>query len=212
VLVDSHDWSGFYIGATAGYSGTDVAGRYDSDNGGNTSFLGADEGGPLKFKINGLTGGLETGYNWQHESLVLGIEGDANFVDWSDGITNDGNERVSAKTNFVGTLRGRAGYAIDTVLLYGTAGLSLSHTKYTANDNVTTGTDIGSMRLNGIGFVAGGGVEFAVNENWSLKGEGLYFFDGKKKSAGSLTTDSDSDDFAQLKNGYIIRAGINYKF
>ncbi len=208
-----HDWSGFYIGASAGYGGADVKGAFDSDDvlpGDNFRDNGQ---GPFNLNLDGLVGGLQAGVNWQSGSFVLGIEGDVSFVDWSDSAIGDTVERVSAETNFVGTFRGRTGYAVDRLLLFATAGIAITDTKYTADDNFDVpGTDVGSVDLNDIGFVVGGGAEFALNESWSIKAEGLYFMFNDKKDTDSLTGDSFAGDFAKLDDAWMARIGVNFHF
>jgi len=63
------------------------------------------------------------------------------------------------------TLRGRLGYASDRVLPYVTAGYA----------GGTTHDDTGSTAdTYHNGWTAGAGVEMAITDSWSIKGEGLY--------------------------------------
>jgi outer membrane immunogenic protein len=77
------------------------------------------------------------------------------------------------ETDAFGTVRGRLGYAWERILPYVTAGLAIA-------DSET-------------GWTAGGGVELAVSDNISLRGEYLHF------------------DVADI-DGDIVRAGINFRF
>ncbi len=55
-------------------------------------------------------GGVHAGYNWQKDGpLVLGIEGDVMFGD---------------EVDYLASIRGRIGYAMGDVLLYGTGGVA----------------------------------------------------------------------------------------
>lgn len=212
--VDSaYDWSGFFIGAHVGYGGANVSGQYDIDD---VNFVGEtfvnDDAGPFDLDAEGFLGGGQIGYNWQSGSFVLGIEGDVTYTDWSDSLTNDDDEQVSVKTDFVGTLRGRAGYAMDNLLLYGTAGVALTDTKFTADDDVFNPGDSGSVKFNDLGIVVGGGAEYALNEDWSIKAEALYFIFNDKKDTGELTSDSELGDYAELDDAWMVRVGVNFHF
>lgn len=210
----AHDWSGFYFGANAGYGGADVNGIFDfNDFNDPDDTFPTDGEGPFDLNLDGLIGGLQAGVNWQSGNFVLGLEGDVSFTDWSDSAVGDGIERVSAETDFVGTLRGRAGYAVDRLLVFATAGVALSDTTYTADDNFDSpGTDVGSVDFNDFGLVVGGGAEFALSESWSLKAEALYFMFNDKKDTDSLTNDSDPGDFAELDDAWLARVGVNFHF
>ena len=86
-----------------------------------------------------FTGGGQIGYNWQFDNLVVGIEGDFNYVGFRDiNVTVTGLPDTPfgspSKPNvfnyfhpadrFFGTLRARLGYAADGVLFYATGGVS----------------------------------------------------------------------------------------
>ncbi len=59
----------------------------------------------------GIVGGVQLGYNWQSNLFVYGVEGDLSVTN-SDAI------------DFLGSVRGRAGYLLQpNLLVYGTAGL-----------------------------------------------------------------------------------------
>lgn len=208
--VPAYDWSGFYLGVQGGLGAADVDGAYS----GTGDFI-IDSDGSFNLDLNGLVGGAEAGVNWQTGNFVLGLEGDVSFVDWSDSLTNSRDEeRVSAETNFVGTLRARAGYAMDNLLVFATAGAALTDTEYAVRDHIgdTDPTENGSVNFNDIGLVVGGGAEYALNQSWSIKAEGLYFIFNDSKNGSTLTHDSDATDFAKLDDAWMVRAGINFGF
>jgi len=211
VQDSAHDWSGFFIGAHAGYGAIDVSGKYTGAPG--EDFM-LDEGGTFDFDLEDIVAGAQAGYNWQSGNLVLGLEVDVTFVDMSDELINDTPELVSAETDWVGTLRGRAGYAMDNLLVFATAGLALTDTEYYANDHVdsTSSGEFGTLKLNDLGFVVGGGAEYAINQSWSIKAEALYFMFDDEKDAADLTHDSEDDDFVKLDDAWMIRAGVNFHF
>ncbi len=96
---------------------------------------------------SGVAGGLEAGFNWQHGNFVYGAEADINL---------SGAEDTFAPWQFsnpwFGTVRGRAGVAINNVLIYGTAGLAYGGLTADTAGNL-------SESHSSFGWVAGGGAE-----------------------------------------------------
>lgn len=169
-------WTGFYVGATAGYENS----RYKL---------------PISEHVNAFTLGLTAGYNWQLSSnIVLGLETDMSYGFGSKTYRYNANDYYKLRTNFLGTTRVRVGYAIDRVLLYVTGGFAYGNPGVTVSYNniVHRASD---WRL---GYAVGGGVEYAINRNWSAKLEGLYYNLGKHDG--------------WRNDGFVVRTGVNYKF
>jgi outer membrane immunogenic protein len=103
------------------------------------------------------------------------------------------------KNNWISTLRGRVGYAVDRVLFYGTAGGAFGNIK--ANTNTT------APSVNKAGWTAGAGVEAAFADNWTARIEYLYV---DLENASSFTT---LPGPTTVKfNTSMIRLGVDYKF
>ena len=179
---------------------------------------------------NGFIGGGQIGWNYQDESnVVLGAEADlqgstfsgsgeyANGVadnafygstdgsEYANARTMTGGGRISAGTHWMGTFRGRLGYAITPgIMAYGTGGLAYGNVHAsavhwgaaTADDNEDAGTEAASSTQTVIpgyasysgfkaGWAAGGGVEWMFHDNWSLKAEGVYYNLGNVMLASS---------------------------
>jgi len=96
------NWTGFYVGGHGGYGWADDA----------------------NLSPKGWFGGGQVGYNWQYApNWVFGVEADISGSDISE--TNlAGAPLVSSKINYFGTARGRLGYTVDRVMVYGTGGLA----------------------------------------------------------------------------------------
>jgi outer membrane immunogenic protein len=93
------NWTGFYIGAHAGYGWGDASG----------------------FSTNGWFGGGQLGVNYQFApNWVWGVEADISGADVSGG--NAAVQRF--KTDIFGTARLRLGYTVDRAMFYGTGGLA----------------------------------------------------------------------------------------
>ena len=65
------------------------------------------------------------GWNWQFGSLLFGVEHDFSFFNLKD--ENLREETYAASADFLGTLRGRVGWADDNVLFYATGGAAFLH-------------------------------------------------------------------------------------
>lgn len=96
------------------------------------------------------------GYNVKSGNLVYGIEGDLN---WSDITGEDpsysGN--VYRDINWTGSIRGRLGFAVSSLLFYGTAGVAFASTT-----GSVYGTDITE---NHTGWTAGVGVAAKLTDD-----------------------------------------------
>ncbi|MGA2943026.1 MAG: outer membrane protein, partial [Xanthobacteraceae bacterium] len=186
-VAPAWNWSGFYLGVNGGYGF------------GNTSW----DGGVGSFDANGGLAGGTIGINYQIGQLVLGAEGD---FDWQDlsGSTSAaacGGVNCNTKTDYLGTFRGRVGYAFDRIMVYGTAGGAVTDVKANlAGFPSTSNTELG--------WTAGAGIEGAITDNLTAKIEYLYAdFENTSCPASScgITTN------VGLKEN-IIRAGLNWKF
>jgi outer membrane immunogenic protein len=176
-------WTGFYVGGNAGYAWGNV-----NTNGG----LAITNTGDL----DGFVGGGQVGYNYQIGQFVLGAEADIQGGDLSTGGTL-GALRV--KTDYFGTVRARAGFAFDRIMPYVTGGWAYGNVKSSipalgvSSDNSHTG-----------GWTLGGGVEYAITNNWIAGVEYLYVDLGEKRLQGTGT--KVGTDFS------VVRARLSYKF
>src|SRR6185369_15166291 len=193
------DWSGFYIGGHTGY------GR------GSSSAVLSD---PLAVSttgsvFSGVIGGLQGGYNVQMPSgLVLGLEADMTFPNYliSNSIVatlTGARSEVVEQLDYVGTVRGRLGYASGHWLVYATGGFAFAGERFTNTPDI--GPDQKHINVRP-GWAAGAGVEYAFAPHWSVRLEYLYSqFDRANVRFPSGTEHSSTLDFQQ------IRIGLNRK-
>lgn len=213
-LAPAFSWSGFYIGAHAGYGwgSTDTVNQLFFPGG---PAFGANS---TSFDTDGWLVGGQAGYNYQFSNnLVVGVEGD--FA-WSD-VKGDFNydplrpEAIAGgKVDYQGTLRLRLGYAIDRFLPYVTGGLAYAHTKGFA-DNIWGGGDHNTSSKDAWGWALGAGVEYAFTQNISAKVEYIYTrFDDVKSvmpiggGAPAGSSNALSSDLTQSA----VKVGVNYRF
>jgi len=158
-----YDWTGFYVGGHFGYGGGSL--------GAGTHPL-PEQGVFFPTSVTGLIGGYQAGYNRQLTNrVVLGIEGDSSFTSPLDGpaLGRMPPSAFNTTLDYIGTVRGRIGYAFDRLLPYATFGFAWGHTHAEINDS--SGAIIGHYQP---GWTAGLGLEFAVSGNWSAKLEYDY--------------------------------------
>ena len=170
-------WTGVYIGANVG------AGF------GNTKFydIFPTPDWQLDASINSLgwLGGFQAGYNYQINSVVLGVRG--NF-DWAGVNTNFGcftfgNQQCTEHAEWISTLVGRAGWLFSpALLLYVDGGAAWIRDSWTDVAH-TSGSSGGVPALPGdmftandirTGWVVGAGVEYRLSPSWSVWAEYDY--------------------------------------
>jgi outer membrane immunogenic protein len=185
------DWSGLYAGLNAGYAfgGDDEVGYLPGGNVGDLN-------------INGFFGGAQLGYNFQHDVIVLGVEGDLQFSGISDDDSEGGFDS-SNDNNYFGTLRARAGFAADRALFYITGGLAYGGFDYEVD--APAGPDL-SDDFSAWGYTVGGGVEYAFDDAWSMKLEYLYANFGEEEIRNGGFETHATPDF------HLVRAGVNFRF
>jgi outer membrane immunogenic protein len=189
-------WTGLYVGVNAGYAKSTQK---------TTDMDYWDFGGTNESSKSGFTGGAQIGYNWQMGALVLGLEADINGV--QSNQTDIAYDSFHAKTSYLGTVRGRAGVAVDRALIYVTGGLAYGK----INQSWGYSGDIDDFVSNKtrFGYTVGAGVEYALTQNVSVKLEGIYADLGKV-----TVTDTFGDGYrTRFENtATMLRAGVNYRF
>jgi len=178
-------WTGFYVGAQIGYAWGDNYGSIDYATPG--GLFGAPA---LGMDAQGVIGGAHIGYNDQINQFVIGIEGTVdpttlyeNVLILPPGSLPSGiGNTVSGfvQSTIQGAIRARVGYAFDRVLVYATGGVAFGAFKtyfqsYGIDlDGVTTFYASDTSSPTRVGWTVGGGVEYAINNNYSLFGEYRY--------------------------------------
>jgi outer membrane immunogenic protein len=205
-----YDWTGFYVGGNIGYGfeGRDRVGAQPTEPG----VKGDKDLGELK--IQGIFGGGQIGADWQTGSFVFGAIADVEGADIHDDFTTktsslSDNVHGSDDIDVWGTFRGRAGWAFDRWLVYGTGGLAWADVDY--NLRITPGAkddEIGKHDVR-FGWTAGGGVAWAFDDSWSVGAEYLYVNLGKYSVDGGKAAPWQTQatpDFHSVK-GF-----VNFKF
>ena len=240
-------WTGAYFGINAGY--VDNFTRVNNFNGTGTA-QGVPNARISRFgrDADGFTGGGQIGYNFMLGSLpifggvanglgaagsgiLVGIEADAAYPDLDRGTSiNYGNLTENYRTglDFLGTVRGRVGYAFNNFLIYGTGGFAYGEVN---NRSTFYYNNTGGISYNGsnddlaTGYAYGGGIEYALPTNSflnffkssavTIKAEYLHYDLGRSNVTVAATGSNGTSGgyTSRYKNdGDIGRVGLNYKF
>jgi outer membrane immunogenic protein len=216
-VVAAYNWTGFYIGGNCGGAWGRTT---SSSNDGGFDPVGVSA---LSYKVDssGGTCGGQVGYNWQAGSLVLGVEGEGAWLGLKKTITGSGpdvtsanvDDLVAVKFDWYAALTGRLGIAVDRVLLYAKGGVAWTRVKNTASDLdgsplVIDPTDFSSESRSRTGWAAGGGLEYGLTPNWSVKAEYLFLDFGRYTTG----VNGDGDVFVHKNEVHTAKFGINYRF
>jgi outer membrane immunogenic protein len=169
--LNAYSWAGPYVGGNIGYATGDITNSTANPS--------------------GVAGGIQGGYNWHFGQWMVGLEGDIQASGASDTFA-----AWKFSNPWFGTLRGRGGFAMNNILIYGTGGLAFGNVRA----EVLNLTENHSAA----GWTLGAGAEIGITQNWSAKAEYLYV--NLNNSQFALTG---------LPNGYqfsVVRLGVNYRF
>jgi outer membrane immunogenic protein len=169
---NAYNWNGAYVGLNLGYQWGKVT------NWGTT-------------EPNGIAGGAQIGYNWQFGQFVVGLE-----ADFQGSAANDTFAAYKFSNPWFGTVRGRAGYAMNNVLVYATGGLAYGGGRVDFGALTTSQTHLG--------WTIGGGVEVGLTPNWTARAEYLY-----------VRLEDQPYVLTGAQNGFqsnVFRLGVNYRF
>ena len=225
-ISQTKSWTGLYIGGQAGvaFGNSSDGAVFNSDDGtGGTGIFNGDDSN------TGFVGGGHIGYDYQlPNNIVVGAVADINYIDAQTNrsyTTNGGSTfGSSSDINYLGTVRGRVGYAFDSVLLYGSGGLAYAGVD---NNSVSspTGGEFATYRFDNdgddadIGYSVGAGVDVLATQNISFGVEYLYTnlgsndqsITGTDRVTGnkvSFTNESNGDDL----DFHTVWAKASYRF
>ena len=205
----NYDWTGLYIGGFGEVS-------WSRTNGSAINLATGAASPPVNGNLPNWHGGIQLGFDYMMPSrLLIGVAADVT----SGGtrtitITDTSGTNANQTTVFDSeTVRGRFGYAVDNVLLYGTAGWAWSSNQYVrtqltgALNNATAGADEAVNKYLS-GWTAGAGVSVAVAQNWNVFAE--YRYTSFETMAFTLPLSQLSTTSTTKLSA--IELGVNYKF
>ena len=248
-VLPAPDWTGAFIGVIGGYGWGD----FDVDSRGAEAPGGEEiEYDDFSVDADGAFLGVQAGYHHQIGSFVLGVVGDISWtgIDGEDGIEvnfgeapepppaaaaseidADDNFAVAAELDWLGTIRGKAGFAVGNLMLYGTAGLAFGQTEavigYTDSGEYPPPTDTVTLAASlpdrfeyqdsfedvRVGYAVGAGAAAMVTPNIMVELGYLFVDLGEEEyeiedEEDEVIIGSGEIDFS----AHLLRAGLSFKF
>ncbi|MGH1418114.1 MAG: outer membrane protein [Hyphomicrobiaceae bacterium] len=184
--ANPHHWRGLYAGGHLGGAFGDVIGK------------GATPG---EADLSGFMTGGYIGYDLALGNIVAGVELDAI---WSLGEGSEsafGTGRLAPNIDWLTSARARLGYAWNQILVYTTAGVAYSNIDYNVTIN---GVNVDKSQSQ-TGFVIGGGLDFELTSQMSVRIEALHYnFGGTDFTAANTHFETDAD-LTTLRAGLTVR-------
>lgn len=250
--LPDYDWSGASISLLAGQAWTgDQTLRTLGTRAQEQALLDAGHVGRVDFDTRGIALGGGVGYDWQvgmgsgaGSGVVIGAMTDVLYTDLGrtrvaafdfqgNGIAIEAHQGL----DYLGTVRGRLGYAFGPVLVYGTGGFAFGGVDHWAKTDITSALGTGPLdagKHDGmeIGTAYGGGVELMATRlglplmpafaNLSVKVEYLHYDLGTRNVAisgvgpvfgpGGLQPLGHAGTSRFRTEGDLVKAGLSYRF
>lgn len=172
-------WTGFYAGAQVGYGWAKESSSIQNPGGPQVPGLVLADPVFIPYSISpaGVIGGAHVGYNLQVNQWVVGVEGSVDGTSLSKtafiGTPPLFGGNATTTTNVQGSIRGRLGIAWDRWLVYATGGAAFAGITNSYN-TVQFGGNTDSISKTRTGWTVGGGIAYAVTNNWSVGVEYRY--------------------------------------
>ena len=179
------DWSGFYVGAHAGY----MWANFDVDD---SAGVGHD------FDDDGFVGGALLGANFQSDCLVFGVEGDIGWADIDDSQFVDVLESdLDIDLDMNAHIRARLGWSMGDVMPFIAGGLAIADVEAESSEDDDSHTHLG--------FTIGGGIDWALSDSFILRAE--YLYDNYEEKSYDVGSDVDID-----LDTHTVRAALIWNF
>ncbi|OED45157.1 hypothetical protein ACH42_05535 [Endozoicomonas sp. (ex Bugula neritina AB1)] len=223
-------WDRFYVGGHINYVHLDSDVTTESPRGPYfkiTDYQQLSDAGSGSLSKHYSRGGLNAGWDKQWQSWVMGLEID--YLDAHDKtVLNSGsikyltvpeslfNTTSTLTTNRFISLRPRMGRLYNDALIYVTAGVAWVNTDYQFNFNDTYGGSYAAsaQKTNtNRGLILGFGVEYALNDDWSIKAEYLHTTLDDVKTSSVVSNEPDQIIHNKVTVRFSnVRIGLNRSF
>lgn len=216
LLVAPYNWTGFYVGGHlgGGWGTSDTVLEAIPS-------VGVPAGTFLSTTHpSGILGGVQAGYNWQMNWLVLGVGADFAGARLKDDVSCSllGNAfTCSDKIDWLATVSGRIGAVVNERLLaYVKGGAAWEHVKYSLSDPAgavfAPGSTFSSTDTR-LGWLIGVGAEYAFAEHLSAFVEYNYIDFGTAAESSFLPAPVAAVVTGNITDRLnVVKAGLNYKF
>ncbi len=211
--IVAYNWTGFYVGG------------FVSSGLGHQEWTFLPGGTPFSNKVAGFLGGADLGFNYQVGSFVFGVEADVGLGSLFGGVSCPNLFFFTCKdtVRYVASATGRVGYAWDRTLFYVKGGAAWTKNDFDASCNTDSQPGIAGFNFGpgGIvcdgshdtatdhrsGWTVGGGIEYGLLPNWSVKAEYDHYDFGTKS-----VTLTDLIPLQVKETIDIVKIGLNYRF
>jgi outer membrane immunogenic protein len=202
VMPYMYDWTGFYIGANAGYGQNRAC--WGSFNTG----LGPEGCGN---NSGGLVGG-QGGYRWQFGQVVFGLEAEGDWASLRASLPSQflpgGTD--STKVTSIGLFTGQLGFASNAALFYLKGGAALANSNFLVQNAAGVGQFYATSHK--VGATVGVGFEYGFTPNWSVGFEYDYLMMGNANNSFSVPAGAAAVANTISENINMITLRVNYKF
>lgn len=217
------DWAGPYIGLFGGYGFGDAQATapLNPQNGFFYNFGGES----YSADIDGFFGGVTIGHNWQSGAFVAGLEGEIGYLglrgsalDPNGVVTGFPDTETKIRSDLFGSVAGRFGVVQGAALIYAKGGAAFLRAHASTIDPCVAppvGCGTQTLTMNGnktlSGWSIGGGVEWQMAPDWTLKVEYSYFDFGTLNLAGLSSVNEPHVQTLDV-TVHSAKLGLNYRF
>lgn len=209
-LVPGFSWTGFYVGVNAGSGWGSTTEDLTGLTVGPFNVIGNQAMG--NFSSAGFLGGAQAGFNYQIQSVVLGVELEGDMASIKGHAPCLALLTCSQNTKWLADASGRVGLALDRALIYVKGGYA-----WAANNYETSFGPLDAMASSTrTGGLFGAGIEYAITDHVTAKLEYDHIDFGSKNLGVPVTiTGVKVPINAAINYGQtldIVKVGLNYKF
>jgi outer membrane immunogenic protein len=205
-----YNWSTCYVGTHSGLAAGHTTWKDTVPNGAIDAAL---TGQTANTDMSGAIYGAQIGCDVQMSgNFVVGLEG--SFAGSTLAGTNmdqfNSTWTLRARTDWIGTITGRAGIAVDRALIYWRGGAAWARNKFEIEN---TAIFDGRPAVTRSGYVIGSGIEWAFAPSWSVFLEGNYFNFGNTDVPFAGDVINPTAPFTVRTNQIIetVKFGVNYR-
>ncbi len=215
--ADDYDWTGFYLGAKAGYIDSIADGEMNGTDGSwfvPASVTAIDHDGSKDFNGNDYNIGILGGYNHQFGNVITGIELGYSTFNINESLSttttfptvapDEYTLNTNFKTDWLMTIRPSIGYAFDKFLIDANVGLAITELHVTqdwTNTNAPAVSESAKKSQTEFGWLVGLGLSYAVDDHWIVKCDYMYTEFDRVHAVGTLTDNTDT-----LNQSYDLKA------
>jgi outer membrane immunogenic protein len=200
-VVVEQTWTGWWVGANVGGAWSTADSNVVGTDTFSAAFLSfaAANGVPLGASLGkgGFAGGVEAGYDYQINSVVLGVIGRFDWLDTSDTqntliALNRGRNNLTVSYNGqvedLGVLLAKIGFAVPNTgfQVYADAGGAIGNVKSGASVATNGFNWAMSDESTRVGWSVGGGIAYLITPHWSVNFDYQYADLGHSKTTGSI--------------------------